>query len=82
MRVSIVQIGNSKGLRIPKSILEQCKIKDHVELVVRENEIVLKPIPSIPREDWAKDFTLLAMLKEDVLLLDDSLDLEIDGWVW
>ena len=80
MRVSIVQIGNSKGLRIPKSILAQCNIKDSVDLVVRENEIVLKPLPSLPREGWAKDFARMAALNEDKPLIDDSIDLDLDGW--
>ena len=82
MRVSIVQIGNSKGLRIPKSVLAQCNIKDSVDLVVRENEIILKPLPSLPREGWAKDFARMATLNEDTLLIDDSIDLDLDGWAW
>ena len=82
MRVSIVQIGNSKGLRIPKSVLAQCNIKDSVELLIRENEIVLKPLPSVPREGWAKEFTRMAALNEDSLLIDDGFDLDVEGWVW
>ena len=30
MRVEIIRIGNSKGLRIPKAVLEQCGIKTAV----------------------------------------------------
>ncbi|MFA4846507.1 MAG: AbrB/MazE/SpoVT family DNA-binding domain-containing protein [Patescibacteria group bacterium] len=82
MRVSIVQIGNSKGIRIPKSVLAQCNIKDNVELFVRENEIVLKPLPSIPREGWAKNFARMAALNEDSPLIDESFDLDVEGWVW
>jgi antitoxin MazE len=82
MRVSIVQIGNSKGLRLPKSVLAQCNIKDSVELLVRENEIVLKPLPSVPREGWAKEFARMAALNEDTPLIDDGFDLDAEGWVW
>ena len=44
MRLSVVQIGNSKGIRIPQSILKQCEIDDEVELEIDGNNIVLKPI--------------------------------------
>ena len=32
MKTNIVRIGNSKGIRLPKSILDQCRLKDSVEL--------------------------------------------------
>ena len=44
MRVSVIQIGNSKGIRIPQSILKQCEIEDEVDLEVQGKSIVLKPI--------------------------------------
>lgn len=44
MRVSIAQIGNSKGIRIPQSILKQCEIEDEVDLEVQDKTIVLRPI--------------------------------------
>lgn len=44
MRVSVIQIGNSKGIRIPQSILKQCEIEDEVDLEVQDKNIVLKPI--------------------------------------
>jgi antitoxin MazE len=44
MRVSVAQIGNSKGIRIPQSILKQCEIEDEVDLDVQDKTIVLRPI--------------------------------------
>ena len=44
MELSIIEIGNSKGIRIPKPILEQCNIKDNVTLSIENNSIVIKPI--------------------------------------
>jgi antitoxin MazE len=44
MRVSVAQIGNSKGIRIPQSILKQCEIEDEVDLEVQDKTIVLRPI--------------------------------------
>ena len=45
MKVNLVPIGNSKGIRIPKSVLEQCSFNKEAELVVEGNKIVLKPRP-------------------------------------
>ncbi len=44
MNIPIISIGNSKGIRIPKAILNQCKVKEQVEIKVVDNQIVLTPI--------------------------------------
>ena len=43
MELSIVKIGNSKGLRLSKTILEKYDIKDTVEVTLEKDHIVLKP---------------------------------------
>ena len=52
MRVSLIRIGNSRGIRIPKRILEQCRVVKELELVVENEEIRLRPIHHGPREGW------------------------------
>ena len=44
MKISIIQIGNSKGIRIPQSIIKQCGIEDEVNLEVQEKNIIISPI--------------------------------------
>ena len=56
MKIDIIRIGNSKGIRLPKTILEQCGIGDEVELEVRGKEVVLRPPKRRPREGWAEAF--------------------------
>ena len=51
MKVSVVPIGNSRGIRLPKAILEQLQISDQVELEVENKQIVLRPINKSPRSD-------------------------------
>ena len=82
MKVNIVSIGNSKGIRIPKSVLEQCNFNKEAELEVENNKIVVKPVRSKAREGWDKAFKLMHDRKEDVLLLGDSLDVEAIEWEW
>lgn len=70
MEVSIIQIGNSKGLRLTKSILDKYNIKDKVELILEEGQIILKPV-EYPRKGWDKAFQKMHKNGDDQLLLDD-----------
>ena len=82
MQLNIVQIGNSKGIRIPKAILEQCQIEDQVGLEVEDGKIILEPKKKTPRVGWEKALEALASNQEDALLIDDSVDIEADDWEW
>lgn len=55
MKVPIIKIGNSTGIEIPQSVLDDYMIKDEVELVLKNNEISLKPSRN-PREGWSELF--------------------------
>ena len=70
MQASIIQIGNSKGLRLSKAILEKYNIQDKVELILEENQIILKPIEE-PRKGWDKAFKKMHAAGDDQLLMDD-----------
>jgi antitoxin MazE len=82
MLVSIVPIGNSKGIRLPKSVLDECEISDKLELKVQEKEIILTPVHKKTRENWANEFKNMAKEKDDSLIINDSIDLEMDNWEW
>ena len=82
MKVSIVQIGNSRGIRIPKAILDQCEVKTEVDLDVQDGKIVLDPRIAEPRTGWDQQFAKMAENQDDSLLIDDSVDLEVEDWEW
>jgi len=67
MRAKLVQIGNSKGLRVPKAILDQCGLKDDVELLVEGARLIIQPV-SEPREGWDEAFAEMAACGDDALL--------------
>ena len=52
MRARIIQIGNSRGLRIPKPILDQAALDDEVELTVDGDRLVIRR-SRLPRTGWA-----------------------------
>ena len=80
METPIIKIGNSKGLRLSKIILEKYNIKDKVQLILENDQIVLKPIDN-PRENWEKEFKRMHMDRDDHLLIPDSFEDEnLDEW--
>lgn len=80
MEVSIVQIGNSKGIRLSKTILEKYNLKDRVEMILDKGQIILKPI-SKPRKGWDKAFRQMAENGDDKLYFDDVFEDEnLEEW--
>ena len=71
MKTSIVQIGNSKGVRIPKTLLEQLQFEKSVEFQVLPEGLLLRPVHEkkgndVPRENWDEMFqTALAETGDD-----------------
>lgn len=63
----LIKMGNSKGVRIPKPILEQLALGDEVELLVRGDQSVIRPIHR-PRSGWEKQFERMAKHGDDRLL--------------
>lgn len=80
MEVSIIKIGNSKGLRLSKSILERYNITDKIELILEKSQIILRPI-SEPRKGWDKAFQKMHENGDDQLLMNDVFEDEnFDEW--
>ena len=77
-----MKIGNSRGVRIPKSLLEQAGLDEDVELHVVRSGIMIRSATS-PREGWAEAAELMRSRGEDALL-DEPLPTDFDDteWVW
>ena len=73
MQVSIIQIGNSKGIRLNKMLLEKYNMQDSVELVLENDYILIKPVlkPALkPRQNWNEAFVEMHRNGDDKLLID------------
>lgn len=83
MRIEIVKIGNSRGVRLPKAVLEQCGFKDQAELEVRNGELCLRPARRA-REGWDEAFAQgVAERGLDELLLGDfPNEFDKTEWEW
>lgn len=82
MRAKVVQIGNSRGIRIPKSILAACGIGDTVDLTVDDDKIVLQAAPRV-RQGWAEAAQEMARQGDDALLDPPTpTEFDEDEWEW
>jgi antitoxin MazE len=81
METSIIKIGNSKGLRLSKQILEQYQITDKVEMILESDKIILKAINE-PRQGWDLAFKEMSVHGDDKLLIDDVFEDEgFEEWI-
>lgn len=80
MHAHIISIGNSKGIRLPATLLRQCNIRDEVELLAGKDEIVIRPLAKAPRSGWGEAFAAMHEGGDDALLIDDGMD--IGDWEW
>jgi antitoxin MazE len=83
MKVSLVKIGNSQGIRIPKTLIEQCGFGDEIELEVKEGALMLRPArPS--RQGWDEAFEKGTGADHVKPLLPEHLSQEWDEaeWTW
>lgn len=80
MEISVINIGNSKGIRLSKMIIEKYKIKDKIDIILEEDSIILKP-KSHPRMNWEESFIEMNKHGDDQLLIDDIFtDENIEEW--
>ena len=80
MRLEIVTIGNSQGVRLPKSLLMQCGFQKTVDVEVRDGELVLRKTRH-PREGWTEAFSCSSE-KIDQDWLKAPLQGNEDEWQW
>lgn len=84
MKLNIINIGNSKGIRIPNTVLKQCYFEDEVELEIQDHNLILKPVSKV-RQGWAESFEKMSLNKEDQLLdkeFKNSTTWDNEEWEW
>ncbi len=83
MKTELVRIGNSRGIRIPKPLIEQCRFGDQVEMEV-ENERLIISTGHCPRQGWEGVFQAAGASGDNELLLESAGANEFDrkDWRW
>ena len=82
MKTRIVRIGNSRGVRIPKPLLEQAGLSEEVEISVRDGSLVITSAAR-PRAGWEEALREMARRGDDALLDPPaSTAWDEDEWEW
>jgi antitoxin MazE len=83
MRTELIRIGNSRGVRIPKPMIEEAGLSEKIELRVEIQRLIISP-PRLPREGWEAAFREAEPSRQDELLLEGLPANEFDRkeWKW
>ncbi len=79
----IIQIGNSFGVRIPKTIIQQAGFKENTDLAftVTKDGLLISP-EKHPRKDWDQKFKTSANDKKKTFLGEFANEFDKDEWEW
>lgn len=82
MKAKLIRIGNSRGVRLPKPVIEEAGLKDDVQLRVRDREVIITSVNE-PRSGWA-EAARHARKQDHDRLLDEPTPTEFDQkeWQW
>jgi antitoxin MazE len=83
MKAELIRIGNSRGVRIPKPVIEQCGLGPRVELRVENHRLVISP-ERRSRQGWDEAFRAAGPSNHDELLLETTgpNDFDHEEWRW
>jgi antitoxin MazE len=82
MKARIVRIGNSRGVRLPKTLIEHAGLPEEVELLAEPGRIVVKAIRR-PRAGWAEAAQRMRQRDGDHLIdAPTATRFDEEEWVW
>jgi antitoxin MazE len=82
MKAKLVQIGNTRGVRLPKPMIEEAGLEDDVDIHVKEGSIIITSNLK-QRNGWAESAKQLHNRNEDILI-DSTAPTAFDEneWKW
>ena len=83
MKIKLINIGNSKGLRLPKTIIQQYKIGEDLQIELQEDGILLKPLTK-PRAGWSEQFekAVKPIEKQEKNWMEARNRFDKEEWTW
>jgi antitoxin MazE len=81
MKARLVRIGNSRGVRLPKAVIEQVGLDDEIELSVEDNRVIITAA-SPPRSGWAAAARRLGAESRGLLDSPSLTRFDEDEWQW
>jgi len=83
MKIKLINIGNSKGLRLSKALIQQYNITEDIQLELKEDGILLKPVNK-PRSGWSEQFekSVKPIEKQEKNWMEASNRFDKEEWTW
>jgi len=82
MKARIIRIGNSRGIRVPKVLLDQAQLPDEVELYAERGRLVVQAARG-PRFGWEAAAQVMRARAEDRLLDEHAPNrFDEESWQW
>ena len=82
MKARLIQIGNSRGVRLPKLLIKDARLLDEVDIQLRDGSIVITSTKK-PRSGWGESAKLLHDRKQDSLIDSPSrTQFDMTEWDW
>lgn len=85
VKARLVRIGNSRGIRLPKVLVEQAGLTGELELEVRRRQLVVRSSRRQPRDGWEEGFREMARRGDDRMLWPESpqpSSFDEEEWEW
>jgi antitoxin MazE len=81
-RTRIVRIGNSRGIRVPKALLDEAQLPEEVELHAEPGRLVVRAAHGT-RDGWAEEAQAMRARGDDQLLDEPaSTRFDFEDWTW
>ncbi len=82
IRTKIIKIGNSQGIRLAKSLIEQYHLNGEVLLEPQERGLVIRPAEN-SRAGWEEAFQRMRENDDDALVMDEpAIENQFDREEW
>jgi len=81
MKITVTRIGNSRGIRIPKPILDELELDDEVELDVEGDHLIVRPARHA-RKGWSEAFGKMKARGDDTLIDVPATEWDKSEWEW
>ncbi|WP_299439503.1 AbrB/MazE/SpoVT family DNA-binding domain-containing protein [uncultured Rhodospira sp.] len=83
MKVNLIAIGNSKGVRLPSAVIKECGFGETLEMSVENGRVILEPARH-PRAGWEDAFKRMAAAGDDERLMPDTMahSWDDEAWTW
>ncbi len=83
MRLKVIDIGNSKGIRFPQTLIQQYNLTTEINVELKKDGIMITPTQK-PRAGWEEQFKQATnkISSEEKSWMDTSNDFDKEEWTW